>query len=369
MITMSQEGRAALQLLGNLQEYSSSELRKAAKEDLYDDAELAAVGDAPMGNRPAEELNRLAAHATERANLSQPHRFERFFQRMVAEGIYDRGIPAAEEMRPMLDDQTATPVDLSQAGTLELNPELDVPTSYNGVEWHLMPGGWDGYDLSGVMFMSGVSPFIFSRGGYAAVPVGTDIMRQREDFLDQLPDDLTYRRVYDFGCAGSGLLSMVRRRFPDAELAGCDLSASLLRGGHMMDARMGLGVALKQESATATSEPDNHYDAALSYAVLHEMDDRIARESLEEMFRILAPGGVLLISDPGPLRALSPYQAALYDWETDHREEPFFSASIRRDLVGWLKDIGYVDCDAYAIGQDSYPWVTIGRKPGGGHDD
>jgi len=358
---MSQEGRAALQLLGNLQEYSSRDLRKAAQKIFYTNDEMAAVGDAPMGQRPPEELDRLAKKATSVAETIQAHRIERFLQRMVAEGVYDRGIPAAEVLRPQT--QNAPEPDMSKAGTLTLNPDLETPAGFNGVEWHLMPGGWDGYDLSGTMFMAGVSPYIFARGGYAAVPVNADIMRHRQDFLDQLPKDIDYKRVYDFGCAGSGLLSMVRGRYPEAELTGSDLSANLLRGGHRMDAMLGLNVALKQESASNTSEPDNHYDAALSYAVFHEMDDGIARAALEEMFRILAPGGVLLISDPGPLQALSPYQAALYDWDTEHREEPFFSDSIRRPLLDWMREIGFVDCEAYAIGEDSYPWITKGRKP------
>jgi len=363
MLSLSQEGRAGLQLLGNLQEYTSSKLRERVHEDFYSDAEMAAIGDQPIGKRGAEAEDAIAQKAAAVADGIQTHRFERFYQRIVAEDVYNRGIPAAEELRPKAGAFLAPPTDLPDGVDLTLNPDLDLPESFKDVEWHLMPGGWEGYDMSGVMFMAGVSPFIFARGGYAAVQPRADIMNQRQRYLDQLPDDIDYHRFFDFGSAGSGLLGMVHKRYPDAKLAGCDLSASLLKGGAKMAAMMGFDVQLKQESASATSEPDNHYDAALSYAVLHEMDDQITYDSLKEMYRILKPGGVLLISDPGPLRALNPYQAVLYDWETEHREEPHFSASIRRDLPAWMAEIGYVNCEEYGIDGENYPWITRGRKP------
>ena len=361
MKTLGQTGRAGLQFCGALQRYSSTVLQDRAREQFYSGA-LGDFRDEPMGDHPPEQLDDMVQRAADAANSIPEFRFNRLYQRMVAEAVYDRGIPAAEEKRseagPVFPS-TNPPAD--KIGTLHLNPELEMPEFYDGVEWHLMPGGWDGYDLSLLMFMSGVSPYIFKQGGYAAVEIDADIFGQRTAVLDQLSKG-PYERIYEAGCGGTPTLGMLRKKFPEAELVGSDLSAAMLKGGHEADKAFGFDVTLKQEDSRHTSEPDDHYDAAVCYAVFHETPDDVCYDILKEMHRILKPGGELLISDPGPIRALDPYLAVLYDWEQDNREEPHFGASIRRNLVTMMQDIGYQNARDYAVGDGSYPWVTIGEK-------
>ena len=172
MIPLSQSGRAGLQLMGSLQRYSSTVLAERARHQFYADGEVAPT---PIGDRPLPELEAAVASATERANGIQAHRFNRFYQRIVAEAIYDRGIPAAEEKRAEAQSMLQPAAATEASGSITLNPDLPMPEYYAGVEWHLMPGGWDGYDLSMLMFMSGVVPYIFRHGGYAAVEVDADI--------------------------------------------------------------------------------------------------------------------------------------------------------------------------------------------------
>jgi ubiquinone/menaquinone biosynthesis C-methylase UbiE len=345
--------------MGSLQRYSSTELAQRAQREFYGDG---ASEEQVIGDRPLADIEAEVAAAQARAQSIAAHRFNRFYQRIVAEAVYDRGIPAAEERRseaqPMLEPAPATP----ETGTLTLNPELEIPDYYDGVEWHLMPGGWDGYDLSMLMFMSGVVPYIFRHGGYAAVEVDADIYGQRTSVLDQLPKS-QYKRIYEAGSGGTPTLGMLRRKFPEAELVGADLSARMQTAGHEMDKKLGLGVHLKQEDCRHTSEPDNHYDAVVCYALFHETPDDVCEDILREMYRILAPGGDIIISDPPPLRALTPYAAVLSDWETENREEPHFGASTRRHLPNILTAIGYSDAEEYALGDGTYPWVTRARKP------
>lgn len=364
MIPLPQSGRAGLQFLGDLQVHSSTDLKEAAKAAFYADPEMSELGDRPLGDRPSEKLEAIVARATQRAQAIPAYRFNRLFQRIVAEGVYDRGIPAAEEKRAeYLATKDAEGDPHPNTGTLVLDPDFEEPSYCSEVEWHLMPGGWDGFDLSMLMFMSGVVPHIFRKGGYAAVDVGANIYEQRAKVLDQLPADREYRRIYECGSGGTPTLLMLRQKFPDAQLVGTDLSGAMQKAGHQMDRKMGLNVHLKQEDCRATSEPDDHYDAIVAYAVFHETPDDVCRDIIKEMFRICAPGGYMLISDPGPLRALTPYQAVLYDWEQENREEPYFGASIRRNLPAIMSEVGFKAAREFGLGNGNYPWVTLARKP------
>lgn len=358
MITLTQSGRAGLQLMGSLQRFSSTALDAQAKSQFYDDE----VTDEPIGDLDAAEIEATLDNARRRANSIPAYRFNRLYQRMVAEAVYDRGIPAAEERRAEAESLREVVPETEQSGTLSLNPDLSMPDYYEGVEWHLMPGGWDGYDLSLPMFMGGVVPYIFRHGGYAAVEVDADIYGQRRSVIEQLPKE-SYQRIYEAGCGGTPTLGVLRGLHPDAELVGADLSAGMQSGGHEFDKKFGLGAHLKQEDCRSTSEPDDHYDAVVCYALFHETPDDVCQDILKEMLRILAPGGDILISDPPPLRSLSPYSAVLSDWETDNREEPYFGVSVRRNLVTMLSDLGYVDAEEYSLGANNYPWVTRARKP------
>ena len=89
----------------------------------------------------------------------------------------------------------------------------------------------------------------------------------------------------------------------------------------------------------------------------------VSEAMIKEMFRILAPNGEMVISDPPPFRGVNPMQAVVLDWDTDNRAEPFFSAAAMANLAQMMRDAGFVDVEEYALEKRGYPWVTRGRKP------
>ena len=360
-MSIDQRARAGLQFLGSLQVYSSSELLADAEQDFDADASSAALAaDCRTPADDAEWRERLD-RATRIAERSPAYRFNRFYQRYVAEENWVRSMGAAERSRERHEAARAAAAPVSES-RLTLDPSLPVPDYYAGVEWHLQPGGLDGYDLNGPAAFEGYLPHVFRRGGFAAVAVGDDLLAQRRAVISQLRKD-RYRRIYDPGCGGSGTLSLCRERFPEAELVGGDLSAAVLKAGNDISERMGWNIELRQEDARRTAEADGAVDGVISYALHHELPQDVSTAVLTEMFRILEPGGDIVISDPPPFRAVSAFRAALLAWEVDNRNEPYFVEAGLFDLAAAMRRIGFVDVEEYALQETGYPWVTRGTKP------
>ena len=107
-------------------------------------------------------------------------------------------------------------------------------------------------------------------------------------------------RVLDIGC-GTGLLTArIRDELPATRVVGCDFSRGMLARA----ARQRRAAALVQGSALALPFADAAFEAVVSTEAFHWFPDQDA--ALREFFRVLAPGGRLLVSlvNP-PLEAMS----------------------------------------------------------------
>jgi ubiquinone/menaquinone biosynthesis C-methylase UbiE len=359
-VTLAQRGRAGLEFLGSLQHYVAGTVRQRARDDFNADPEGAALA-RTWKDRHNEPWSARIAKAKAVAERSPTYRYDRLMQRYVAEEVYVRGVPAAEQRRKDAEAFYAVPIKPA-GGTLELDPTIEIPAYHSETEWHLMPGGWDSYDLMGITMGSGVGPLVFARGGFAAVEADDDLRQQRIDVAKQFPKK-SYKRIYEPGCGGFGTLYAVHTVFPEAELIGSDLSPHLLKQGHMNAERLGIPVTFKQRDARDTREPDNSMDGIIMYALQHEMPVDVNIAALKEAFRILTPGGDLVMNDPPPFAAVHPLQAVVLDWDTEHRGEPFFTVTREIEWADVMKDIGFVNVEAYSLGAQGYPYVVRGSKP------
>jgi SAM-dependent methyltransferase len=97
--------------------------------------------------------------------------------------------------------------------------------------------------------------------------------------------------LLDAGCGTGGMLSVVRQKFPEAELRGVDESSHAVE---LATAR-GTGARLLQASVHDLPFPAESFDVVLSLDVLSHagVDDALA---LRETFRVLRTGGRVILN-------------------------------------------------------------------------
>ena len=347
-VTVTQRTRAGLEFLGSLQGYTGGVLQAAA-----------AARYAELVPEPPQDIADQRRSVDEAVGDYGPWRFDRLLTRYVAEEIYVRAIPATEEAREEIENWLDVPEDAP--GSLRLDPDLVIPGYYTE-GFHLTAGGWDGHDLMGVAINDLGYRYVLMPGGVGAVRAGEDLLDQRTQVVRQAPRR-DYRRILELGCGTGRFTSALSREFPDAQLVAVELSASQLRYARALSARAGLAWELIQAPAEATGLPDGSVDLAASFTLFHELPAKATKAVVEEMFRVLEPGGDFLAADIAPFGRNDAFRAVVLDWETENRGEPFMRSYLRLDLADLLREAGFVDVEAYGLGKGDYPWVVRGRKP------
>ena len=115
-------------------------------------------------------------------------------------------------------------------------------------------------------------------------------------------------RVLDVGCgAGYDAFEIAARIAPGGQVAGVDLSASLIAEAWRRAAGRDLPVSFEVGDALALRFPDRSFDAVRTERMLMHCTD--AERALAELARVLRPGGRMAVQD--------------FDWETQFCDSPY----------------------------------------------
>jgi ubiquinone/menaquinone biosynthesis C-methylase UbiE len=139
---------------------------------------------------------------------------------------------------------------------------------------------------------TGVSPVLFDLWShfYDMPWVQRLVYRPVHDAVLRALPAAASRRVLDIGC-GTGLLAArIRRALPETEVVGCDFSHGMLRRARTRSQDIGW----TQGNATRLPFRSGSFNAVLSTESFHWIPDQ--GMALAEFFRVLAPGGRLLLA-------------------------------------------------------------------------
>ncbi|MEZ5487227.1 MAG: class I SAM-dependent methyltransferase [Steroidobacteraceae bacterium] len=227
-------------------------------------------------------------------------------------------------------------------GSLQLNPELQIPEYLLAMDTHCMPGSyhtdWAENDLSnGALYERG--SFLYTPSGG---PANDGAGRASLDFLRTKLPDFVPRRMLDLGCATCSPLFPYARAFPGTEIHAVDSGAPVLRYAHLHAEKEGITLHLRQADAAATGYEDGMFDLVTAHIMFHETESYAIPQILAEAYRVLAPGGVLLIVDL-PNAGLIPdvFQQIVFDGDAYYNNEHFWMRMHDLDWAAELRKVGF----------------------------
>jgi SAM-dependent methyltransferase len=265
----------------------------------------------------------------------------------VCEEAFDE---VREQVAPTLDA-------LAEGPTTITEHDFTAPRYWSEVWFHRTRGGWDASEYNG--FVHGA---LVHRKYVARVFPG-DIYGMRRRVLDELPRH-DHRRILELGTSSGHYTVALSERYPEAEIVGVDLSPRMLEQARRVGNALGHAWQLHVLPGEATGFADASFDLVTSYAIHHELPPKIITQWFEEAFRLLAPGGDLLMIDVPRYADLDKLAAWRFDWAAKWGGEPFWRPSAMLDFAEGARAAGFVDVRAHGIGPGGNPYLVYGRKPG-----
>ncbi len=222
-----------------------------------------------------------------------------------------------------------------------VQPNLTYPEYYRSQNFHGIEGGY---------LNSGAAVTYDPITQYALPPNETWVRQSLIDGVMGQP-----RRILDLGCGTGSMTLMLKQAFPDAEVIGVDLSPYMLVVAEEKAKKAGLAIAFSQANAEQIHFPAASVDLISISLLFHETPPAISRLILRECFRLLTPGGQVLVLD-GHQKILRQQ-----GWLTNIFEEPYIQDYALESVDAWMGAAGFAAVqtqDVWLLHQ-----LTRGVKP------
>ncbi|NDG74589.1 MAG: class I SAM-dependent methyltransferase [Synechococcaceae bacterium WB8_1B_136] len=172
-------------------------------------------------------------------------------------------------------------------------------------------------------------------------------------FADRSPSQL---RVLDVATGTGRTLHQLRAALPQAQLVGLDLSPAYLRQANRWLSQLPSELPqLVQGNAEAMPFAESSMQAITCVFLLHELPAEARQNVLNECFRVLEPGGVLVLADSVQMADSPQFQPAMENFRRVFHE-PYYRDYIGDDIEARLSEAGFT-----AIRAESHLMTRVWR--------
>ncbi len=229
-------------------------------------------------------------------------------------------------------------------GSVRVDDGFALPDYIADGDIHLMPGG-NGFDdgsiLQGAVMDRGGAVFMLGRnGGMLNDLRGQTAMAH---LLTRFPD-VSPTRILDMGCGIGTSTVPAATCFPEAEVFGIDVGASMLRYAHARAELLGVAIHFSQQNAEQTDFADQSFDVVFSCVILHETSPAAMANILAESRRLLRPGGVAIHLEVPLLHNFGDlWEELSSELEAQFNNEPNWRGALSADYAGLMAAAGFRD--------------------------
>ena len=251
--------------------------------------------------------------------------YERNIQKMMWRALTE----ACEAHREQLVAALNAPVP-SPTGSLSLDPSMKLPDYYTETEFHIQPGGVWSADLNAFIYELGAKVIFLGKND--------DYAFHRLFTQTAIPDG-DYHDILDMGCGFGKSARPFVDRFPSARVVAIDLSAPVLKLAHRQSEKLGKKIDFMQRVAEDTGFADASFDLVTATMVIHEQPMPVMRQTLAEGYRLLRPGGRMVVLDYH--RTGDPLRDFLMLGHARRNNEPFMGHILGVDTAAVMREAGF----------------------------
>ena len=229
------------------------------------------------------------------------------------------------------------------APTLQLNPAVQQPRYASAVDIHCMPGNYHAEVVerdiaAGANYDAGI--FVTTAGALGRYSDGGG--QALVDWLQKNKPGWSPQRILDIGCTIGHNALPLAQAFPQAEVVAIDTAATVLRYGHARARSLGVhNIRFCQANGEAVPAPDGHFDLVTTAMFWHETSTVAMPRIMQEVHRVLAPGGVTLHLEQPQYPGMDPFEAFMRDWDAYNNNEPFWTRMHEADLQALVTASGF----------------------------
>jgi ubiquinone/menaquinone biosynthesis C-methylase UbiE len=149
----------------------------------------------------------------------------------------------------------------------------------------------------------------------------------------------THPKILDVACGTGRTLLQLASAFPKAKLYGLDLSPYYVQVARKL-LRDVDDASLIAENGESMPFCDGYFDAVTSVYLFHELPRNARRNVLREMYRVLRPGGILVIEDSAQYTEAGSVAFFLEQFSEEFHE-PFYRDYLKDDLALAAAEVGF----------------------------